>query len=106
MIDTDNLLPAHQATVIGLARGRDCLRLNICRPLKPTFPRLSVASKIISRSRYSFKLRGSSQRRHALGADQPLAPIEDRGPRAVASSHLGGIGLGLVVAFPAPPRSA
>jgi hypothetical protein len=42
----------------------------------------------------------------ALGADQPLAPIEDRGPRTVASSHLGGIGLGLMVAFPAPPRSA
>jgi hypothetical protein len=34
----------------------------------------------------------------ALGADQPLAPIEHRSVRAVSSGHLGGLGLDLMPA--------
>jgi hypothetical protein len=38
----------------------------------------------------------------AFGADRPLAPIKDRRFGAVASSHLGGIGLHLMLASLAP----
>jgi hypothetical protein len=38
----------------------------------------------------------------AAGTDQPLAPIEDGRFGAVPSSHRGGIGLDLMLAFLAP----
>jgi hypothetical protein len=38
----------------------------------------------------------------ALGADKPLAPIENRRIRAISSSRLGRVGLDLVAAIAAP----
>jgi hypothetical protein len=38
----------------------------------------------------------------AAGTDQPLPPIEHGGPSPVPSSHFGGIGLDLMLAFLAP----
>jgi hypothetical protein len=36
------------------------------------------------------------------GTDQPLTPFQNSGPRTVSSNHLGGVGLGLMPAGPAP----